>query len=169
MGHRAYEDTVAFTDKITHATSGSFQISTDGFPAYRDAVIMSLGMQRVDFAQLIKIYHSAIMDEQRYSPAECTGARKEAIMGNPDMDKCSTSHIERHNLSVRMENRRFTRLTNAFSKKWENHRAALALYFAYYNFCRPHRTLQGDTPAMEAGIVKHLWSVQDLLNAVAKF
>jgi len=169
LGHRSYEDTVTFTDKIAYATAGSFQISTDGFPAYRDAVIMSLGMQRVSFAQLIKIYRSPVMDEQRYSPAECTGARKEAVMGNPDMDRCSTSHIERHNLSVRMENRRFTRLTNAFSKRWENHKAALALYFAYYNFCRQHKTLKGSTPAMAAGIVKHLWSIEDLLKAAAKF
>lgn len=102
VGHRGYEDTVTFTDKIAHATSGSFQISTDGFAPYRDAVVMSLGMQRVDFAQLIKIYRSSVMDDTRYSPAECTGARKEAIMGSPDMDRCSTSHIERHNLSDNM-------------------------------------------------------------------
>ncbi len=108
------------------------------------------------------------MDESKYSPAECTGARKEAIMGSPDMDKVSTSYIERHNLSVRMGNRRFTRLTNAFSK-WDNHRAALALYLAHYNFCRQHKTLQGSTPAMAAGIVKHLWSIEDLLNAATKF
>lgn len=169
VGRRNYDDTVAFTDKIAHATAGSFQISTDGFAAYRDAVVMSLGMQRVDFAQLIKIYRTPLMDESRYSPAECTGARKEAIMGNPDMDRCSTSHIERHNLSLRMENRRFTRLTNAFSKKLDNHKAALALYLCYYNFCRPHKTLHGATPAMEAGIVKHLWSVKDLLKAGARF
>src|SRR5437660_8873894 len=168
VGHRTYEDTVTFTDKIAYATSGSFQISTDGFPAYRDAVVMSLGVQRVDFAQLIKIYRSSVMDEQRYSPAECTGARKERIMGNPDMDKVSTSHIERHNLSVRMENRRFTRLTNAFSKKWENHRAALPLYFAYHNFCSPHKTLRC-TPAMAAGVTKSVWDIKDLLKAAAKF
>lgn len=167
VGQRNYEDTVVFTDKIAHATSGSFQISTDGFAPYRDAVVMSLGVQRVDFAQLIKIYRSSVMDEQRYSPAECTGARKEAIMGNPDMDKCSTSHIERHNLSVRMENRRFTRLTNAFSKRWENHRAALALYFAYYNFCRTHKTLRC-TPAMAADVTKSVWTLKDLLLAATK-
>jgi len=164
VGHRTYEDTVTFTDKIAHATAGSFQISTDGFAAYRDAVVMSLGMQRVSFAQLIKIYRTPIMDEARYSPAECTGCKKEAIMGNPDMDRVSTSYIERHNLSVRMENRRFTRLTTAYSKKWANHRAALALYFAYYNFCRMHKTLRC-TPAMAAGVVDHVWTVKDLLLA----
>jgi len=164
VGQRTYDDTVAFTDKIAHATKGSFQISTDGFKAYQDAVVMSLGVQRVSFAQLIKIYRSPVMDEARYSPAECTGAKKEAIMGAPDMDRVSTSYIERHNLSVRMENRRFTRLTNAFSKRWANHRAALALYFAYYNFCRMHKTLRC-TPAMAAGIVEHVWTLKDLLSA----
>jgi len=168
VGHRTYEDTVTFTDKIAHATSGSFQISTDGFAPYRDAVVMSLGMQRVDFAQLIKIYRTPLMEESRYSPAECTGARKEVVMGSPDLDRCSTSHIERHNLSVRMENRRFTRLTNAFSKRWANHKAALALYFAYYNFCRMHKTLRC-TPAMKAGVVNRLWDLKDLLNAAVAY
>lgn len=169
VGHRTFEDTLTFTDKIAYATAGSFQISTDGFPAYRDAVWTSLGAQKVAFAQLIKIYRSSVFDETRYSPAECTGARKEAIMGNPDMDKVSTSYIERHNLTVRMGNRRFTRLTNAFSKRWANHHASLALFLAHYNFCRQHKTLQGSTPAMVAGITKSLWSVKDLLHAAAKF
>jgi transposase-like protein/IS1 family transposase len=169
VGHRTFEDTLTFTDKIAYATVGSFQISTDGFPAYRDAVWTSLGARRVAFAQLVKIYRSSVMDDTRYSPAECTGARKEVVMGNPDMDKVNTSYIERHNLSVRMGNRRFTRLTNGFSKKWDNHRAALALYLCYYNFCRQHKTLKGSTPAMAAGIVNHLWSLKDMLHAAAKF
>lgn len=168
VGHRTYEDTATFTDKLAHATSGSFQVTTDGFAPYRDAVVMSLGMQRVSFAQLIKIYRSPVVDDTRYSPAECTGCRKEVVMGQPDMDRVSTSIIERHNLSVRMENRRFTRLTNAFSKRWENHRAALALYFAYYNFCRMHKTLRC-TPAMAAGVVDHVWTLKDLLTAATKF
>ena len=164
VGHRTPDDTLMFTEKIAHATAGSFQISTDGFGPYRDAVVMSLGVQRVSFAQLIKIYRSNPMDETRYSPAECTGCRKEVILGSPDMDRVSTSIIERHNLSVRMENRRFTRLTNAFSKRWANHRAALALYFAYYNFCRMHKTLRC-TPAMAADVTKSVWSLKDLLMA----
>jgi hypothetical protein len=85
--------------------------------------------------------------------------------GNPDMDKVSTSHVERHNLSTRMQSRRYTRLTNAFSKKWEKHHAALVLWFAYYNFCRVHRTLRV-TPAMEAGIAGHVWTIKELLSAV---
>jgi hypothetical protein len=104
------------------------------------------------------------MDEIRYSQAECTGARKEAIWGNPDMNQVGTSRIERDNLSVRMETRRFTRLTNAFSKKWEKHPAALALYLAFYNFCRMHNTLRC-TPAMAAGITKSVWSLRELLSA----
>lgn len=168
VGHRTPDDTLMFTEKIAHATAGSFQISTDGFPCYRDAVVMSLGVQKVSFAQLIKVYRSNPMDETRYSPAECTGCRKEAIIGSPDMDRVSTSIIERHNLSVRMENRRFTRLTNAFSKRWANHRAALALYFAYYNFCRMHKTLRC-TPAMAADVTKSVWSVKDLLLAATDY
>lgn len=129
---------------------------------------MSLAPQKVHFAQLVKIYRSNPMDETRYSPAECTGARKEVIWGNPDMDKVGTSRIERHNLSVRMETRRFTRLTNAFSKKWEKHHAALALYLAFYNFCRMHKTLRC-TPAMTAGVVDHVWTVKDLLAAAVEY
>jgi hypothetical protein len=126
---------------------------------------MSLGVQKVDFAQLIKIYrNNPIEPETRYSPAECTGCRMEPIFGNPDMDRVGTSRIERHNLSVRMETRRLTRLTNGFSKKWEKHHAALALYFAYYNFCRMHKTIRC-TPAMAAGVVDHVWTLKDLLTA----
>ena len=125
---------------------------------------MSLGAQRVDFAQLVKLYTADREGEQRYSPAECTGAKKVTIYGNPDPEKISTSHIERHNLSIRMSTRRMTRLTNGFSKKWENHGAAMAVYIAYYNFCRVHQTLRV-TPAMEAGITNHIWTIQELLAA----
>ena len=164
LGHRGYKDTFAFTEKLAHATEGNFQISTDGFKAYQDAVVYSLGMHQVDFAQVIKIYANNPEGETRYSPAKCTGFRKEAIHGNPDMDRAGTSRIERHNLSVRMENRRFTRLTNGFSKKWANHHAAIALYFAYYNFCRMHKTIRC-TPAMAQGVTKSVWTLKDLLMA----
>jgi IS1 family transposase len=167
LGHRTMRDTVAFTEKLAYATDGSFQITTDGFKAYQDAVVYSLGAQHIDFAQLIKIYQNTPEPETRYSPAKCIGAKKQPIFGNPDEDRIGTSRIERHNLSVRMENRRFTRLTNAFSKKWANHRAGLALYFAYYNFCRVHRSLRY-TPAMAANLTTSVWSLKDLLLAGTK-
>jgi transposase-like protein/IS1 family transposase len=161
LGKRTEADTIAFTEKLAQATEGSFQVTTDGFKPYQHAIVMSLGAQHVDFAQLVKIY-AAKQDETRYSPAECIGANKVTIYGNPDMDKVSTSHVERHNLSTRMSSRRYTRLTNAFSKKWSKHHAALALWFAYYNFCRVHRTLRV-TPAMEAGISDHVWELKELI------
>jgi transposase-like protein/IS1 family transposase len=163
LGHRTMYDTVQFTEKLAHATEGNFQVTTDGFAAYKDAIVYSLGAQHVDFAQLIKIYQNNPETETRYSPAKCIGTKKQAVFGRADKDRVGT-RIERHNLSVRMENRRFTRLTNAFSKKWVNHRAALALYFAYYNFCRIHKTL-GCTPAMEASITKHVWELKELLTS----
>lgn len=168
LGHRTYEDTVMFTEKLAWATEGSFQITTDGFAAYRDAVVLSLGAQKVDFAQLVKIYANNPEPHTRYSPAECTGTKKNTIHGRPDMERVGTSRVERHNLSIRMETRRFTRLTNGFSKKWANHHYALALYFAYYNFCRMHKTIRC-TPAMEAGIAKSVWSLKDLLTAAISY
>jgi transposase-like protein/IS1 family transposase len=168
LGQRGWEDTFAFTEKLAHATKGNFQVSTDGFKAYQDAMVYSLGMHQIDFAQIIKVYgKDPAENETRYSPAECIGYKLQAIHGNPDMNKVGTSRIERHNLSVRMENRRFTRLTNAFSKKWANHYAALALYLAYYNFCRMHRTIRC-TPAMAAGITKSVWTLKDLLMAASQ-
>jgi IS1 family transposase len=163
-GQRGYEDTFAFTEKLAHATSGNFQLSSDGFKAYQDAVIHSLGMHQIDFAQIIKIYGRDVENETRYSPAECIGFKLQPIHGQPDMSKVATSRIERMNLNTRMENRRFTRLSNAASKEWSNHHASLALYFAYYNFCRMHRTLRC-TPAMAQGITKSIWTLKDLLLA----
>jgi IS1 family transposase len=163
LGHRTYEDTFAFTEKLAHATKGSFQVSTDGFKAYQDAMVYSLGMHQIDFAQIIKIYGRDVENETRYSPAQCIGFKLQSIHGNPDMNRVGTSRIERHNLTLRMENRRFTRLTTGASKKWTNHHSSLALFLAYYNFCRPHRSLQGSTPAMVQGITKSVWTIKDLL------
>jgi hypothetical protein len=144
-------------------TEGRFQLTTDGFRGYPDAVAYSLGT-RVDFAQLVKVYKQPLGGggERRYSPAEVIKAIPTPMWGRPDPERISTSHVERQNLTMRMMMRRLTRLTNAFSKKWENLRAALALHFAYYNFCRVHKTLRC-TPAMEAGIANTIWTLQDLL------
>ncbi len=163
LGRRNASDTIDFTEKLRHATKGNFQINTDGFSAYPEAISWSLGVQHVDFAQIIKTYASSPEGEKRYSPSECTGCYKIAVAGNPDLSKASTSHIERQNLTIRMGVRRLTRLTNAFSKKWKNLRAAYALHFAYYDFCRVHQTLRV-TPAMEMGIADHVWSLQELIT-----
>jgi transposase-like protein/IS1 family transposase len=167
LGRRSARDTVEFTEKIYKAVEGTtnrFQLTTDGFNAYPDAVTYSLGT-RVDFAQLVKIYKHEEQGggERRYSPPEVVEAIPTPILGNPDPERISTSHVERQNLTMRMMIRRLTRLTNAFSKKWENLKAALALHFAYYNFCRIHKTLRC-TPAMEAGITGHVWELKDLLR-----
>ena len=125
---------------------------------------MSLGAKKVDFAQVIKIFGKPQDEDHRYSPPEVIEIQKIAVFGNPDLDKATTSHVERQNLNVRMAMRRFTRLTNAFSKKWAKLHAALALYFAYYNFCRIHSSLKV-TPAMEAKFTDHVWTLKELLAA----
>jgi IS1 family transposase len=165
LGRRTERDTVAFTEKLAAATEGNFQVTTDGFAAYRDAIVLSLGTQGVDFAQLVKLYATSPESEIRYSPAKCIGCKKTPVFGNPDQAKISTSHVERQNLTMRMQMRRLTRLTNAFSKKWEKLYAMLSLYFAWYNFCRVHQTLRV-TPAMEAGITDHIWEIKELLDTV---
>ena len=165
LGRREAVDAREFAGKLAEATSGAFQVSTDGFTAYRTAIPEA--MSAVDFAQLVKIY--ATKDDGRYSPGEVTGTIKTPRNGSPDPDRICTSHIERQNLTVRMQNRRMTRLTNAFSKKWANHAFALALHFAYYNFCRPHQTLTENaghktTPAMQAGLEDHIWTLAELVE-----
>lgn len=166
LGRRTSRDTLEFTEKIFQAVDGTtnrFQLTTDGFVAYPDAVTYSLGT-RVDFAQPVKIYAQPEQGggERRYSPAEVVEAIPTPVWGNPDPERISTSHVERQNLTIRMMMRRLTRLTNAFSKEWENLRAALALHFAYYNFCRVHSKIRC-TPAMEAGLTGHIWELKDLL------
>lgn len=117
----------------------------------------------VDYAMLIKLYGAPSEHDSRYSPAKCIGTEMRIFSGNPDPAHISTSFVERQNLSMRMSIRRFTRLTNAFSKKFENHCHAVALYFAYYNFCRVHQTLR-ITPAMQAGLTDHVWSLEELVG-----
>ncbi len=162
---RPEQDALIFLEKIYQAVDDAtkrFQMSTDVFRGYDHTVNEVLGT-KADYAQVVKIYGKPNPDEIRYSAAECLGVKKRVICGNPDMEKVSTSYVERQNLTMRMSMRRLTRLTNGFSKKWENLNYALALYFAYYNFCRIHRTIRC-TPAMEAGITKTLWTLKDVLK-----
>lgn len=162
LGRRTSEDANIFMAKIDAATSGRFQLSVDGFGAYPAAVESQLGA-RVDFGQLIKTYSSETVDsERRYSPARIISAEKVAVYGTPAEERICTSHIERANLHVRMQMRRFTRLTNAFSRKRDNLRAALALHFAAYDFCWMHSSIRM-TPAMKAGIAKKPMKIIDLL------
>ena len=137
-------------------------MSTGGFQPYKTAIPDTLG-DRCDYAMLIKVYSAATGDEHRYSPPEGSNVEVVPVVGRPDPERISTSIVERQNLSVRMGTRRFTRLTNAFSKKWENHWAAVALWFAFYNFCRVHKSLRV-TRAMQAKITDHVWSVRELLS-----
>lgn len=164
LGKRTAQDTEIFTEKLDRATSGNFQINTDGLASYKEAIIYSLGT-RVDFAQIIKVFGRPEGEEQRYSPPQVIDMKKIAVHGQPDLEKATTSHNERMNLTTRMQMRRMTRLTNGFSKKWLNLRYAYALHFFYYNFMRVHSTLRV-TPAMEAGIANSIWSWRDLLEAM---
>lgn len=164
MGKRDQRTTDSFIEGVRHATRGSFQISTDGFGPYRSAISTTLHDRVTGFAQLIKVYRTPQDGEKRYSPAEVSSVEVVPVMGHPDPERICTSIVERSNLSLRMGIRRFTRLTNAFSKKWENHWAAVACWFAFYNFCRVHKSIRV-TPAMAAGIADHVWSVRELLEA----
>ncbi len=140
------------------------QLTTDGHKAYLDAIEGAFGAD-IDYAQLVKLYGDAPGPAGRYSPAECTGVRKTRVEGNPERARVSTSYVERHNLTMRMSMRRFTRLTNAFSKKVDNHFYALALYFTFYNFARVHKKLRCG-PAMAAGLSATLWSMEDIIKLV---
>ena len=159
LGRRTKEDAKEFAGKLRDATTGRFQITTDGFKPYKTAIPEA--MASADFAQLVK--HYATKDDHKYSPGEVSSTTKVPVNGDPDDAKICTSHVERQNLTVRMQNRRMTRLTNAFSKKWANHSASMALHFAYYNFCRIHQTL-GMTPAMAAGLEDHPWTLRELVE-----
>jgi IS1 family transposase/transposase-like protein len=165
LGRRTLEKAFEVMLKLRRATSPKcrFQLTTDGLQAYLSAVDEMI-RDRCDFAQLIKVYRQPLPEEgeQRYSPAEVAETVKQVISGNPDPDRICTSHVERFNLTLRTQIRRLTRLTNGFSKKWENLYAALSLHIAYYNFCQIHGSLRV-TPAMQAGITDHVWSLKELL------
>lgn len=164
VGDRTLSSARLFMEDLKERLANRVQITADGHRAYVEAIEGAFG-EDVDFAQLVKLYGPSPAPAGRYSPAQCIGARKKTRTGNPDLAHVSTSYVERANLSIRMGNRRFTRLTNAFSKKIDNHVHALALYFAFYNFCRIHKTLKV-TPAMAAGITDSLWSLEDIAERI---
>ena len=164
LGKRNQATTDIFIEGLRQATAAQdFQITTDGFAPYRNAIDTTLS-DRVDFAQLIKGYRSNPEGEHRYSPPEVVATEVVPVLGNPDLARICTSHVECGNLTMRMQIRRLTRLTNAFSKKWENLWAALCLHFAWYNFCRIHKGLRV-TPAMEAGVAHRVWGISELISA----
>jgi IS1 family transposase len=163
IGNRDFQSARMFIDDLAGRLVGRVQLTTDGLRAYLEAVEGAFGAD-IDYAMLIKMY-GASQEETRYSPAECIGTETKRITGNPDTKHISTSYSERQNLTMRMCMRRFTRLTNGFSKKVENHAYAVALYFMHYNFCRIHSTLRV-TPAMEAGITDHVWTIEEMIEKI---
>jgi IS1 family transposase len=163
-GERTIEDATWLLEDVQARIKSRIQLTTDGLGAYPPAVAQVFGID-VDFAQLVKVYRAdaATSPERRYSPPVCTGAFRHPVEGRPDEDHISTSYVERQNLNMRMGMRRFTRLTNAFSKKVENHCHSLALYFIYYNFVRIHKSLKV-SPAMAAGVTDKLWAIEDIVG-----
>jgi IS1 family transposase len=167
VGLRDADCAYDFISDLKARLANRVQLTTDGHGMYLEAVENAFGSE-IDFAQLVKRYGREPEEgDRRYSPAKCLGADKRIVVGNPDTSKISTSYVERQNLTMRMNMRRFTRLTNAFSKKLENHILALSLYFMYYNFARPHKTLANPyprTPAMAAGLVNHIWTIEEIVG-----
>jgi IS1 family transposase len=155
-----------FMDDLAQRITGRVQLTTDGHHSYLDAVAGAFGTD-IDYGMLVKLYgeEAGAGPERKYSPGECVGARREVITGNPDMKAVSTSHVERHNLTMRMSMKRFARLGNAFSRKIDNHLHALSLYFVWYNFCRQHKAHKL-SPAMAAGVADRLWSMEDIVALV---
>ena len=163
LGNRDARTAMTFVDDLKERLANRVQLTTDGLKVYLEAVEGAFGAD-IDYAQLIKIY-GAGQEEVRYSPAECIGCETKIVQGKPDVKHVSTSYVERQNLTMRMSMRRFTRLTNGFSKKVENHAYAVAIHYMHYNFCRVHKSLRV-TPAMEAGITDHIWTIEEMLEKV---
>jgi IS1 family transposase len=164
VGKRDPGCATAFIQDLAGRLANRVQLTTDGLKMYLHAVADGFG-DDIDYAMLVKVYGNDPEAEKRYSPAVCTACKKETKIGDPDPKHISTSYIERQNLTMRMGMRRFTRLTNAFSKKIENHIAAIALHCMYYNYVRIHQTLRV-TPAMEAGIANHAWTIDELISLI---
>jgi len=164
VGERSAKTAIAFVNDLRSRLAVRPQITTDGHRAYLEAIEGAFGGD-VDYAMLVKLYGESPEAEKRYSPAQCIGIRKTRIEGNPDPNHVSTSYAERQNRTLRMSNRRFTRLTDAFSKKLSNHALSVALHYMHYNFCRIHKTLR-ITPAMAAGVTDHVWSVADIIAMI---
>ena len=166
VGGRDAEYAIEFMDDLRGRLANRVQLSTDGYGAYLDAVDGAFG-GNIDYAQLIKVYgQPSDEDRRRYSPAQCLSVRKREISGEPNMDEVSTSYVERHNLTMRMSMRRFTRLTNAFSKKVQNHIYSVALYTVWFNFVRPHSSLKGETPAQAAGLAAGRLTMRQLVGLI---
>lgn len=173
VGQRSDSDCRDFIDDLGDRCANRIQLSSDGLNLYNNAVKVTFGVN-VDYGQIIKSYGQDWKDEKRYGPAVCTGVKTKAITGDPMDSLISTSHVERQNLTLRMQNRRFTRLTNAFSKKNENHIHAVALHYMFYNLCRPHQTVtqasgpagfrKPVTPAMAGAVADHVWTVEELVG-----
>jgi IS1 family transposase len=166
VGRRDGYTAQAFIRDLADRLATRVQLTTDGHKVYLEAVEGAFG-SNIDYAMLIKMYEGdsgkSAPAERRYTPAVCTGSREQTITGTPDPAYISTSFVERQNLTMRMHMRRFTRLTNAFSKKIENHKAMIALHYMHYNFARIHKTLRV-TPAMEAGVADHVWSLEEVVK-----
>jgi hypothetical protein len=163
VGNRDSQFALAFVEDLADRLDGRFQLTSDGNKQYLETVAHAFAGREIDYAMLIKIYGQNPDDANvRYSPAECIGIRKQPILGTPDEKHVSTSFVERQNLTMRMSMRRFTRLTNGFSKKVESHAHAVALHFMHYNFIRIHKSLRV-APAMAAGVADRLWDIEDIV------
>ena len=164
VGERDSGAAATFIGDLAPRLASRVQLTSDGHKPYLEAIEGAFGAD-IDYAMLVKVYGAAPEGQRRYSPAICTGAHKHRVVGNPDPKHVSTSFVERQNLNIRMGNRRMTRLTNAFSKKAENHAHMMAIYFMHYNFVRIHQTLRV-TPAMAAGVTPKLWEMSDLVKVL---
>ncbi len=165
IGDRSTDTAIEFVSDLSKRLRNRVQITTDGHRPYLEAIEGAFGAD-VDYAMLVKVYGQAGEGEKRYSPPECIGCYGKKVEGRPDARHVSTSFVERQNLTMRMSIRRFTRLTNAFSKKLENHALSVALHYMHYNFCRIHKTLK-ITPAMAAGVTDRLWDMTDVAALTA--